>query len=46
MSNITVFSGAPHEYSFRNYVEPFTIWITSGSIIPEGAVIERVTFTF
>ena len=46
MSNITAFSGAPHEYSFRNYVEPFTIWITSGSIIPEGAVIERVTFTF
>lgn len=47
MQHTTIFSGSPHEINFRNYVEPTTIWITSGERIRSSeAVIDSVSFSF
>lgn len=47
MGNITVFSGSVNSSSdFRNYIDPFTLKLSSGSIIPTtGAKITKITFS-
>lgn len=47
MSNITVFSGSVNSSSdFRNYIDPFTLTLSSGSVVPAiGAKITKITFS-
>lgn len=47
MSNITIFSGSVNSSSgFRNYIDPFTLKLSTGSVIPTaGAKIIKITFS-